>query len=177
MPMPALPTITSFHPEALGEFFQAINFFTNSGFMASRTWQAANTAVFVPFRVEEPVTILKLWTMNGSTATGNVDIGVYDEVGRRLISAGSTAQSGTNVLQQFDVTDTLIGPGNFYLALVASSTATTFFGYPYSADRAAAQHTAGMRQMASALPLPATATFAVNGSGFPLFGASLRSVI
>jgi hypothetical protein len=54
--------------------------------------------------------------LNGATASGNMDVGIYDYAGTRLVSSGSTAQSGTSAFQDFDITDTLLGPGIFYLA-------------------------------------------------------------
>lgn len=128
----------------------------------------ANIAHYVPVIVELQITIYQMSIIIGAQA-GNVDVGIYNEGGTRLVSAGSTA-AGAAGIQVFDVTDTILSPGCYYLTLVAS-TATTL-------TILAANPTAtiirgcGQRQQASALPLPSTATFAANAQGItPLINA------
>lgn len=122
------------------------------------TWPTANKAVFVPFRIAEPLLVTKLFAWNGATASGNLDIGIYDENGVRLVSTGSTPQSGTNALQVIDVTDTWIGPGRFYLALALDGTSGTIVRNNLGSAIYAQMH--GLAEMTSAFPLPATATLA-----------------
>ena len=90
---------------------------------ASATYVAANRAHYIPFVVSEPITVVQLFAYNGATASGNIDMGIYDAKGTKLVSIGSTAQAGTNALQTFDITDTVLGSGRFYLA-VAMDNAT-----------------------------------------------------
>jgi hypothetical protein len=70
--------------------------------------------------------IARFMVANGANATGNVDVGLYSEAGIRLLSTGTTARSGTNAMQYINVTDSTFPPGNYYLALVASSTTGSF---------------------------------------------------
>jgi len=109
------------------------------------------------------------------TASGNVDCGIYTADGTRLVSAGSTAQSGTQTLQVVALgTPLLLEPNTYYIARAQSSTVGTADGLPmllYGPPMA------GAAQMASAFPLPATFTFASESSwttslGLPLFGIS-----
>lgn len=123
---------------------------------ASGAWHANNAAMFYPIRLSRPYLVSQLWWINGATASGNVDCGIYSADGTRLISTGSTAQSGTSVEQIVDVADTWIGPGRFYIALAASTTAATFFGTTAGVFNAVALGMA--QQTASAFPLPATVT-------------------
>lgn len=139
----------------LGTSTAASQSYTSMGF-------AANTAVFLPIKIPVAGTILKLWVTNGATATGNIDVGLYDSaLGRavnRLLSAGSTAQAGTNAKQSFDVTDTLVMPGLYFMAVAADSTSATFATVSMQSNAQARLH--GASQQTSALPLPSTHTFA-----------------
>lgn len=149
---------------------------TTGGAAASATWPTANLAIFIPFTLSAPYTVTQMFLWNGATATGNFDLGIYDHVGTKLVSAGSTAQSGTSVIQVVNVTDTQLGPGLFYMALAMDGTSGTV-------ARTAPARTAfckilGMAQMASAFPLPTTATYATVANSFiPFFGFTDRSVM
>src|SRR3972149_4026032 len=98
------------------------------GVPASAVWPTANKALYVPFRIGKPVLVKKLFLINGATVSGNVDVGIYDAAGTRLISAGSTAQAGASALQQFDIADTLLGWGLFYMALAVRNVTATALG-------------------------------------------------
>lgn len=164
--LPPRPMIGTVSPECLGNAYRAIA----STSAASAGWPVANQAAYMPLVLSRQITVKKLWAANGSNATGNVDIGIYDEFGVRIVSTGSTARAGTNTLQAIDIADTTIGPGRFYLALVCSSTSGAFFRGSTGAYK---PQLFGMYVEASALPLPATASFATSSSGyFPMFGLS-----
>lgn len=143
--------------------------------LGSAVWTAANRAIFVPFRLTRAKPVTKLFAHNGATASGNLDIGIYTIDGTRIVSTGSVAQSGTNVCQVIDITDTLLGDGDYYLALAMDGTTGTVFR---AAPQATRLRTAGVLQQASAFPLPATATFAAVASAFlPFFGALVDRVV
>lgn len=130
----------------------------------------ANTAVFVPFRLPGPTTVTKLWVVNGSAVSGNIDVGIYDESGNRLGSKGSTAQVGTEALQEFDITDISLPVGRYYLAVVLDNGTGTLYR---SVVTSALRRGLGTAIMATAFPLPATATYAaIASSGIPLVGLS-----
>jgi hypothetical protein len=142
---------------------------------ASTAWPTANTAVYIPFRVFAPFLVAQIAWANGSAVSGNIDAGIYDAVGTRLVSAGSTVQSGAAAVQTVDITDTWIGPGLFYLALALDNTTGTITGQAAGLQRLRA---IGLVEMASAFPLPATATFAaLTGNLLPLVCATSRSVL
>ena len=142
---------------------------------ASAVWPSANRALYIPFWLPTPITAVQMFSYNGATASGNIDVGIYAEDGTRIVSAGSTAQAGTNALQAFDITDTLIGPGRYYLAIAMDNTTGTLFQAAYAA-RFMAGH--GCFTQASAFPLPAVATFATSASSSNVaFGFSTRAVL
>lgn len=121
----------------------------------SGTWPVANKAVFYPFVLAEPGIVTGFFLLNGATVSGNVDMGLYLPNGTRLVSAGSTAQSGTSVIQIFNTTDMLLGPGLYYWALALDNTTGT------TVRVAAGGRGNGIYQQTTAFPLPSSATFAV----------------
>ena len=143
---------------------------------SSGAYPASNRAIFIPFYVSKPTVIINAFAYNGATASGNLDIGIYDIAGTKLVSTGSTAQTGTNAIQTIALTSTEIGPGVFYLAIAMDNTTGTLFRQTFGVARL--DQVTGIAQMASAFTLPATATFASVASDFvPLFGISTRSVV
>ncbi len=144
----------------------------NLGTPASAVWPLANRAIFVPFRLSRSIVAVKLFIFNGTVVSGNVDVGLYDEFGTKLVSKGSTAQAGTSALQAFDITDTRLGPGLFYLAVALDTGTGTLFRAALAVQLLRVM---GCAQMASAFALPAAATLATVSSAYlPVAGLSTR---
>ena len=143
---------------------------TTSSSLTSTVWPAANLAIYAPVVIDEDTKVTQLWTVNGAAVAGNVDIGLYSVDGVRLASAGSTAQSGVNLMQKFDITDLYLGPGTYYLAVSLSDAATATLG-GQTQTTAVWGKIVGLAEETSALPLPAVATFATYTRLFlPLIG-------
>ena len=142
---------------------------------ASATYPTANLALFIPFVVTEPIVAVQLWCINGAAVSGNVDMGIYDVAGTKLVSIGSTAQSGTSVMQAFNITDTQLGTGRYFLAIALDNTTGTLTRATTPAVYLSAF---GMAEMGTAFALPATATFAaVTNAYIPLIGLSTNTVL
>ena len=110
--------------------------------------------------------------MNG---TGKIDVGIYTVDGGRLVSSGSVIQTDANSLQEFDITDTAIGPGLYYMAVSLDNTTNTLFRYSTNAQNAKGF---GLLQQASAHALPASATYAaLTESIIPLIGLTTRTLV
>lgn len=146
--------VPSFAPEGIG----GAGGFTLG---TSGAWPEANFAFFYPFRLSRPMVVTSLFVNNGATASGNFDIGLYTAERTRLMSTGSRAQSGTNVVQEIAVPDFTIGPACFYLALVMDGTTGTIIRSGDANANTPFGRVLGIVEQASAFPLPATATFAV----------------
>lgn len=148
---------------------------------ASAVWQTANRALYMPLYIERPGIVTKFWTYNGAAVAGNIDIGLYREDYTLISSKGSTAQAGTNVLQEFDVTDFAIVPGVYFLGLVSSSTTATFFGTGTGGGISGFLRCMGVTQQdLGATTLPAPAVPAVLGSGvsnLPDAGIAFRTLV
>lgn len=141
----------------------------------SSAFPAANRAILYPFYLSEDITVTQLWAYNGATASGNIDVGIYDSAFARQISSGSTAQSGTNVLQVFDVTDTPLTAGQYYMAVAMDNATGTLFR---QAQQAEFMRSIGCFQMASAFALPSTITpAAVTSNYVPHVGWTRKTTI
>lgn len=170
-----LVTIHPMSMESLGAYLYTAGNAALENFL-SAAYISANRAIYIPFSVSSPILVVKLWSFNGATASGNIDVGIYDTAGTKIISSGSTVQAGTNTLQEFDIADTMLGPGNFYLAVAMDNTTGTLFRN--SGGSTSLQSAVGMAQQATAFPLPATATFAATGSTYvPMVGLTTRVVV
>lgn len=126
-------------------------------------WPTANRALYYPFWVEEACLAQKMgvWV---TTQSGNLDVGIYDEKGTRLVSMGSTAV-GAAGLQVLDIADTWLAPGTYFAAMCVDTTAAFF-------ERTGSVSTNGLRmcgvrqQDVGAVTLPSPATFAVLASNY-----------
>lgn len=143
---------------------------------ASAVWPSANRALFIPVVVPCRVTVFQLGWYNGATASGNVDAGIYDLAGNRLVSTGSIAQAGVSALQLVDTTDTVLPPGNYFLALAMDNiTGTIFSSGPGSQHLLRA---CGVQEQATAFALPSTATFSAPSSNYlPHVVAAIKATL
>lgn len=137
-------------------------------------WTAANEALFVPFVLHQGVVVKRLWAANGNTVSGNIDVGIYSMDARLIRSSGSTVQATANALQFFDITDFYLGPGVYYIATALDNITAILFR---SSVSAVLEKAVGMAKMASAFPLPATATLAtVTAAHLPIIGAEIADL-
>jgi len=165
----ARPGICTLSPESLGHGVG------NLGNSSSAAWPAANDALFVPFNLSRPAFVQRMYVANGATASGNIDVGIYTYDGGRIVSIGSTAQAGTSALQFFNITDTLLKPDRYYMAVAKNDTTGTVRRFNTTIIR---QQQMGVVKMATAFALPAVATFAtVTATVIPLVGMELFKIV
>lgn len=139
------------------------------------TWPAANRALYIPFMVETTVTAYQM-AFQVTVQSGNCDVGIYDQLGNRLVSKGSTAVAAAG-LQVIDITDTELNPGVYYMALnIDNTTAAVQRGTTCTALQL---QVCGMQQQAvGAVTLPNPATFANPASAYtPQMVVALKSTI
>ena len=129
---------------------------TSNAQVTSQAWYAANRPAAFPFVLNEGMTVYKLGWLNGSSAAANVDIGIYDSAWNRKVSAGSTAQSGGNQIQEVDVADTYLPRGSYYVAMVVSdATVNRIQAYTVASMGLGINALAGTKDSGTtALPLP-----------------------
>jgi hypothetical protein len=129
---------------------------------ASQLWPTANLAVWMPMMVWMPVKIDQVFILNGSSVTGNVDVGIYNRSYSLLVSTGATAVAGTSAYQFIAVTETTLNEGLHYFAVSCSSSSNRMSMQVTLAAGLSSYY--GILQEASAHPLPSTGT--------PVFAAS-----
>lgn len=120
------PVLTPWSKECLGEG-AAFNFQAFSS-ASSATWLVNNKAYYYPFRMYWWGTARQLLFFVGGTSSGNIDVGIYDAQKKKVVSAGTTAMSATiNTVQELNITDTVLPPGDYLLGVACSTTAGTCF--------------------------------------------------
>lgn len=134
----------------------------------SLTW-VANLAVYVPLWLPAPYPVGRLWWQNGTTVTGNVDMGIYTAGGTLLANATTTAQSGASGPQYVSKT-ILLPAGRYYLGLACSGTTAAILG---SSALTGAQLCLGgvLQQSLGSASLPSTMTgVATTNALYPFCG-------
>ncbi len=94
-------------------------------------WPAANRALFTAIYIEHQC-VAKRLAVVVTTQAGNLDLGIYDETGARIVAKGTTATAaaGTQIL---DITSGVTGtasptlsPGTYFLGMGCSSGTAAF---------------------------------------------------
>ncbi len=154
--MPPPPILTPFHPDSMGMMLAAELFsgtISTMGQAISAAWPANNKAYYYPFRLTDHATAVQLLFMVGGTSSGNIDVGIYDAECRLIISAGTTAMSATiDTVQEINITDTPLAPGEYFLGVACSTTGGT--GFRAVGNDELAFGVCPVYEQATALPLP-----------------------
>lgn len=127
---------------------------------AGAVWPSANRAIYVPVIVESYVTAYQI-AFEVTTQSGNYDVGIYDELGTRLVNKGSTAVPAAGIATA-DITNTDLTPGTYWLAMaIDNGTAAVHRMNP---GLVGALTVGGLQDQDSAFALPSTATFSAPAS-------------
>jgi hypothetical protein len=163
-----LAAITPWSEESIGTMLAAIA----SIAPASGAWVTAQTGLYVPFTIEASFTAKKMFWYNGATASGNIDVAIYNDSGARQVSQGSTAQSGINAIQEVDIGDTVLAPGRYWMAIAGGATSLTFFAVlpTLAMLRALGCYTQAALGTSPALPSTATWVSPATAERIPVFG-------
>lgn len=140
----------------------------------SLAWPLANLALFLPFATARKMTVSEVWWWNGTTAGGNVDVGIYDRAGTRIQSLGSTARgSVSTVVSSTTWTDLILEAGEYYMAFAVNGTNNI----QATGSAAGLCEALGICEMTSAFALPATATLSRTTRAYiPAFGLRCSTV-
>lgn len=143
--------ITPFINTPLGDY----GFLTNTATAQTATTWTANRCVYQPICIQRPVTVTNA-LISVVTQNGNLDVGIYTWAGVRIVANGGVAVGAAGT-QQVDFADTALTPGWYQLAFACSSSTAVFRCHN---PQAGGMRSLGLRQQATAYPVPATATFA-----------------
>lgn len=135
---------------------------------ASLNWANANSACLLPFRLPFAYVIRRFFWINGSTATSNVDVGVFTMEGELLGSLGTTAQSGSGTIQYGTPSSSipLEADTPYFLAFACSGTTSRAWGYSNNV----VMRLGGGLRIASAMPLATNPTLVLTAENFQLCG-------
>jgi len=142
---------------------------------SSTTWPVASAAILLPFSIQSALTVQRCAWSNGAAVSGNVDCGIYNEDGTRVVSLGSTAQAGVNSVQTATLSASLVA-GSYFMALALDNTTGTILATaPASASIG---RCVGIQWATTFFPLGATATFANPTNAYiPQFCLGLQTTI
>jgi hypothetical protein len=131
----------------------------------------ANLAAFIPVYLPWPYPVARVFWVNGSAASSNVNFGIFRKNGRRLYSTGSTAQSGNSVPQFVTPTPFTLTPGEYFFAIATDGTTNRLSGTIPGIELL---KMAGVLAQASnfALADPSAPTTAVTGTHYTYCGVT-----
>jgi hypothetical protein len=120
--------------------------------VSTNSWPAINKAIFIPFALEEPVTVYQMGYGSSSGSPGSLDMGIYSVADRsRIVSTGLFAPAATTSSKVQDIADTYLTPGYYYLAMVTSNTSN---GITSRTPDFRTLATFGVKECLNAAPLP-----------------------
>lgn len=146
--------ISNFGDTTIGDYYRG----TTSTPSAGNAYDTANTATYSPFIVTWPFLAQKM-AVQVVTQSGSMDVGIYSEKGTRLVSMGSTAVAAAG-LQTFDITDTWLNPGTYFMAINCDNTTASFQSMGGLIAAQIGRVNGIQQQAVGAVALPSTATFA-----------------
>lgn len=159
---PPLNVISSFSNDSLGPSLPM----TNGANSAASGVFSANRIHYYPFVLAEVAQAVKMSYIVGAVANGTADLGIYDWQKNKLVSTGPTAQGTINALQELDITDTVLLPGQYWMAIVGSSATGTTFNSA-AVDELAYPAFLGYAEAGGSATLPANAAFSTSVSSSP----------
>lgn len=159
---PPLNVITPFHSDSMGLLIRQLA--QGTGLTGCSSIAFTDELIsYYPFRIFEPATAVKMGYMVGATAAGNVDLGIYNSQENLLVSTGLTAQGAINTLQEINITDTLLNPGTYYMAIkCTAATGTAFKAGLFADERIIPLFPIYEETGGAAAALPTAATFALT---------------
>ena len=123
-----MPQIISTYTQNITAMTQARNLANSPGGPSVTTW-VANYVVYMPVWIPWPYPVNRVFWGNGSTASNNMNFGIFTSTGKRIYSTGSTAQSGASALQFVTPGSKFtLAPGMYFFALTNDSTTNRVYG-------------------------------------------------
>lgn len=128
----------------------------------SAVWPGANYVVVMPFSLPYAQTFSRVSWFNGAAVSGNVDVGIYNEDGSKIVTIGSTAQAGISLIQLVTMTSTPLAAGSYLFAMSVDNGVAAFTRWttPNSTNFQAL----GSMTATAVFPLPATLA-GITGAG------------
>jgi hypothetical protein len=122
-----------------------------------------NQDYYYPFELDVCATAFKMFIMNGITINGNIDLGIYDAEWNKVVTLGATAQAGATAIQEGNITDTDLLPGQYWMGFSGSSATGSIWSLAAGTDENILPQAACYTQ-ATAHPLPTTTATPVKSA-------------
>lgn len=135
----------------------------------STVFPATNRALYYPLQIPVGFTVARFMASNGAAVAGTFDIGLFSQSGAKLISTGSTTQTGTSTIQFVDVTNQSFPPGFYYLGMVVSNTASARYNGGALNDQYEARSMGMLQESLGSAVLPTSMTPASYATGTVYF--------
>lgn len=164
--------ILPLHITGVGQFsnYNLASVFDLDAIPGNAAWPAANRGIAVPLFLPAPAIVNRFMYVIGTTGAVNVDIGIYRRDLTKIITTGSTAVAGSNACTFINVTDTLLAPGHYWMAMSCDSTTTTTFNR-IAPGQLGSLELSGCKRLSTSFPLPdPIAPVAITDLFMPLFG-------
>jgi hypothetical protein len=131
---------------------------------SAQAWTTADLVHYAPIRVKRHVIAVKLWFGSEATGTNNIDIGIFNRAGTKIISTGLVAKPASNTCSVQDITDTPLAPDLYYMGMTCVSATATF--NMWNLTNAPDLSAQGFRteQLGAGAALPSTATWIITSS-------------
>jgi hypothetical protein len=160
------PTIAPLHVLTSGFYGTIVDvlYASYNANFAAFSWGTANLARYSPVVIPVRFTLARFMSPNNNT-TGNVDMGIYNDGGKLLVSTGSTARTGAPAVQYIapSIGAQSYPAGSYWLAMVCSSTTSSVFRTGMNAAFMA-KISGSLQEALGATALPATMTPAATAS-------------
>jgi hypothetical protein len=143
----------------------SVEYITTPDAPGEAAWPVTNLALYIPFNLEGSATLTSIGLVIGGI--GNLfDLGIYNESGVALYRSGGVARSASGF--RTSTTSLALGRAIYYVgvssndvsSIIARANTTRLGSSAWCFDAI------GIKQEASAYPLPATATFASPSNSY-----------
>lgn len=143
----------------------------------SAIYGTAQKCTFVPMTLPVACVAQQMVVVNGVTINGNVDVGIYDKDMNSLVTKGSTVQAGATAVQLFNIADTPLNPGRYFLGFWSDSATNTFSSHSYNIRTLRMSGFLEKLAVAGGLPTGAVATSVMTTAVVPVFGIVIASTM
>lgn len=124
-------------------------------FSAGQAFAAANDMYVEEITLNVPVTVTGTKYTSVTSAAENVDTGLYNSLGTKIVSNGGTAMGASSTVITSTWTATNVPPGQYYIAIQSSGNVGTYSGFGSGTTAAGAPSGVGLIHPGS-FPLPAS---------------------
>ena len=141
-------------------------------------WAEVNRVIYVPLLLTHPFSLVRFWWANGTTLSGQIEVGLYSASGTRLATTGSIGGGVAAGTQSAAPTagTIVLAPGFYRLAVTVNQINRRLLKFSSTVQNFRKLNV--YEELTGGFGLPATATLGTNLSAWvPVFGISEHALI